>query len=495
VTKQLLVNGTKLGILVVCLIASAQALRAQDSTRAADDVRGEIVEILSTAWDLDSTANAVWPGFSIRHQVLFLTYSPAGPTGMIGDPDPPRGFDPAPADPRVHILEGPVPDTLAGLRIGRTWDGRLNAATSYPVRERQPPDQVLRGVIHEVFHAFQQDRPGFEARPTAHLDMSRDYAWLTAVEGRLLSEALSAPSISALRDRALEAVAVRQHKCTSLKETDCARESDLEIREGSANYVANAVLIGSGRHQEGDSLAARLQRAPSREALERGWYYLTGEAWFQLIDRISSDRSWTGRLQEGNPEDLLLDIMAVDKDNLSDVADRVLKSRLASVTAQQVDSAMSAAQSKADSVVSTFDGLSGTRVKILIAGGWCGASTSRGGDWHLVDGVSYALEKGEWEVRYGSGTTWYKAEGAMRDDAGSLTIVVPGRLSAQTATGVTTLDRPGLGLAGPMEISAENLEVHAENATIVTTEEEVRVILHGDGGGDACRTVKRGEGG
>jgi hypothetical protein len=187
---------------------------------------------------------------------------------------------------------------------------------------------------------------------------------------------------------------------------------------------------------------------------------------------------------------VLLSIMAVEKDSLSEIADRILDSRLASLTAQEVDSAMSAAESRADSVVATFDGLSGTRVEILIVGGWCGASTSGSGQWHSIDGVSYTLENGEREARFGSGTTWYKAEGAMRNQGMSLTVIVPGLLIARTATGETKLDRPGLGLAGAMEIFAENLEMHAENATVVTTEEAVRVSLHDDRGGGACRTVR-----
>lgn len=55
-------------------------------------------------------------------------------------------------------------------------------------------------------------------------------------------------------------------------------------------------------------------------------------------------------------------------------------------------------------------------------------------------------------------------------------MVVPDPIVVRTPKREIELDRPGLGLAGPLEITGKNLEVHAENATIVTEENEVRII-------------------
>ncbi len=65
----------------------------------------------------------------------------------------------------------------------------------------------------------------------------------------------------------------------------------------------------------------------------------------------------------------------------------------------------------------------------------------------------------------------------MQMERGVLTVVVPGDIVATAEDGAHRLDRPGMTVEGPVVLSAPNLEVHAEDATIKTTAGAVRIDL------------------
>ena len=453
------------------------------------DSRWSIVEVLGTAWDLDSVASSIWPGFRIRDQVLILFRLSDGPTAVIGDDSRPRGFVVADEDPRVWILEGPVPDSLARLQIGATWNGIPGKMTSYPFEEGDA-ERTLEALIHEAFHAYQHHQPGFaHVSHGGEADTTLTFARLSSLEGRLLAEALSTDSLPVARQRALEALAVRLRKCPDADDVMCANQRGVELQEGSADYVAESVMASTSDGGHVDSLAAMLRRAPSEELLERWWYYSTGKAWLYLVDRWSTDRSWTAMLPERAPHELMDHLLGADADSLNAVASVVLDSQLARTAFLEADSVRATDRAAADSVAAAFAILDGTRVRIEpIAYGRClSSSTSQRGRWYEVDGVSYALHDGGREHRYGNGRTWYEARGSMQMERGILTVVVPADIVAETADGLHRLDRPGIILEGPVVISAPNLEIHAEDAAITTTDGAVRVGLRLPSESNDCR--------
>ena len=454
------------------------------------DSRWSIAEVLGAAWDLDPVASSVWPGFRIHDQVLILFRLPDGPTGVIGDDSPPPGFVVSAEDPRVWVLEGPVPDSLAMLRIGATWNGIPGKMTSYPFEEGDSGRRTLEGLIHETFHAYQHHQPGF-----AHIfrggeeDTTLAFSRLSSLEGRLLADALTTDSLPVARRRALEALAIRLRKCPDVDDVMCVNQRGVELLEGSADYVAESVMASMTDAGHADSLAAMLRRAPSQEPLERWWYYSTGKAWLYLVDRWSPNNSWTGMLPERAPHQLLEHVLGADPDSLDAVASAVLGSETARIAFREADSVRTADRAAADSVAAAFATLSGTRVRIeLVSFSRClSSSTSRRGRWYEVDGASYVLQDGAREHRYGNGRTWYEARGSMQMERGVLTVVVPGDIVATAEDGVHRLDRPGMAVEGPVVISAPNLEVHAEDATITTTEGAVRIELRLPAGSNDCR--------
>ena len=438
-----------------------------------------VAAVLGAAWDLDSIASSRWPGFRIRDQVLILVRLPGGPTMLIGDDDPPTGFVTSDEDPRVWVLEGPVPDSLARLRIGWTWDRIPGRVTVYPWREGEAGGRVLQGLIHEAFHAYQDRRPEFS--PGFRLgeeDTTLAHARLSGLEGELLADALMGTGPLARR-RALEALAIRQHKCSKVPNVTCANVRGVELPEGTADYVSESVTGGAPDALRTDSLAAALRRAPSKEMLDRWWFYLTGKAWLYLVDRWSEDSAWTAMLPERAPHQVLERTLGADPDSLNAIASVVLDSETARIAFREVDSVRTADRAAADSVAAAFAALDGTRVRIeIVFSGRClSSSNSQRGRWYEVDEATYVLQDGAREHRYGNGRTWYEARGSMQMERGVLTVVVPGDIVATAEDGAHRLDRSGMTVEGPVVLSAPNLEVHAEDATIKTTAGAVRIDL------------------
>jgi hypothetical protein len=232
-----------------------------------------------------------------------------------------------------------------------------------------------------------------------------------------------------------------------------------------------------------------LRRAPSQELLERWWYYTTGKAWLYLVDRWSKDGSWTTMLPERAPHQVLEKALGVDADSLNAIASVVLDSEIARTAFREADSVRTADRAAADSVATAFAMLDGTRVRIeVVSFGRClGSSSSQRGRWYEVAGVSYVLQDGVREHRYGNGRTWYQARGSMQMERGALTVVVMGDIVAEARDESQRLDRPGVTVEGPVVVLAPNLEIHAEDATITTSEGTVSVALRLPAGSDDCR--------
>jgi hypothetical protein len=72
-------------------------------------------------------------------------------------------------------------------------------------------------------------------------------------------------------------------------------------------------------------------------------------------------------------------------------------------------------------------------------------------------------------------------------ERGALTVVVMGDIVAEARDESQRLDRPGVTVEGPVVVLAPNLEIHAEDATITTSEGTVSVALRLPAGSDDCR--------
>lgn len=293
--------------LAACAPAREPTGRAPPPTAA--DTVAAMASILRHVVRLDAAAAAAWPGFRLAGQPLLLTAEPNGPVMLAGDPAPPAEYRPLDARADVHVRAGPPPDSLRGLRIGLDWRGHGRRGTVYPFHH----ENALRSLVHEAFHTYQRLGRGdgrFPGSGTPHFpDSSPDAVALLALEGRRLAAALDAPTEAATRSRALDALALRRHRCARLGARECRAQRGVELVEGTAEYVT-AYTLRRDRPGWRDSLRAALPEIQGAWDLQRGQYYQTGLAWLLLLERLAP-AGWTTRAERVAPDLVLAEVLGV----------------------------------------------------------------------------------------------------------------------------------------------------------------------------------------
>ncbi|HEX5831577.1 MAG TPA: hypothetical protein VFY16_11385 [Gemmatimonadaceae bacterium] len=293
--------------LAACTPAREPTGRAPPLTAA--DTVAAMASILRHVVQRDTTAAAVWPGFRLAGQPLFLTAEPNGPVMLVGDPAPPAEYRPLDARADVHVRAGPPPDSLRGLRIGLDWRGRGRRGTVYPFHH----DNARHSLVHEAFHTFQRlgaSDGRFPGSGTPHFpDSSPSAVALLALEGRRLAAALDARTEAEARSRARDALALRRYRCARLGARECRAQRGVELVEGTAEYAA-ARTLRHDRPRWRDSLRAGLLEIDGAWDLRRGQYYQTGLAWLLLLERLAPV-GWTTRAERVAPDLVLAEVLGV----------------------------------------------------------------------------------------------------------------------------------------------------------------------------------------
>lgn len=242
---------------------------------------------------------AAWPGYDLLSQPVLL-YRDTGLAFLINHPSPPAGFSPYPAEdfPQFNVSLSTIP--LAGIETAfytaYPLGGRLVFALRYGAGDDAP--ETVNTVVHERFHAAQDDRGGtaplfqdlYSGQELLASDIEPENLALAALEEALLARALldGRKDSEAVKDF----VSVRLLRRELFGEKWALLDNDQERLEGITEYVAGRIdgLIGrDGGVFSPETLALRLLRGPGQgEAAEHmlhGRQYKTGAAVCLLLDR------------------------------------------------------------------------------------------------------------------------------------------------------------------------------------------------------------------
>ena len=350
-----------LTVTIFALVAGCAPSQHSARTEAAfaADTTAEMVTALRAAQELAPTTSAVWPGFQLGEQVLILT-APSGTTALVGDPNPPADFRPLTPGARVHIREGPPPDSLTGLRTGMSWNGKTATAIGYAPSSRR----MLETLIHEAFHTHQHSLEGmFPGGSTPQFpDTSSVALTLLNLEGRYLASALATDTRQEARAAVLSALAVRARRCALLGSDECEAERRIEQSEGSAAYVA-ALVLGHQRKALADSIRPAVSKIEDLPRLARFHFYDTGLAWLLLLDRIGPS-DWKDRLGSIPPDSLLSEHLGFTPALADSLAQLAVRSGDAEQAQKDAQRALTAEAAFADSVARAFVAQPGTPVRI-----------------------------------------------------------------------------------------------------------------------------------
>jgi len=478
------------------VIRSPKTQTPQDYARpGVEGVASMLTDLLRRAAALDSATSAAWPGFDLRSHVLIVAHEPEGPTALIGDSVPPPPWRAVDARHDVFLLDGPPPDSLAGLRIARTWNGRPRAATA--VSYEGPP--TLGTLIHEAFHTHQRRvrvaRPqSFQSGATPNYpDTAIQAVALVIMEARLLANALAAPTPDRHREHALAALAVRAYRCRVVGSQECASERDIERNEGTATYVAAAVVGTEPGIRIRDSLASaslRLAAFADLTRLGRWHFYDTGVAWLTLLERLGP-ATWKAAVEIAPPDSVLaahLGLTSRQADSLWGQSTASPMWEGARRTAQRLVTTELALR---DSVHRTFWEHFGTLVKIY----WKMAE-SISTEWQPLPGqvvrgftvtdsvrgeVGYSTGLAESTIRIDDRRNWIKLKGQTASVHGlnrAFVAITPvaGR-SARVGNRVVPLDLPAPAVHGQVAFQLDHIEVMLENASLEVFADSVIVRM------------------
>lgn len=494
-------------VLHVCLIACAALVVSQCSVvrspetqtpehpapPGAESVTNVLTDLLRRAAALDAAASAAWPGFDLRSHVLIIADQPDGPTALIGDTSPPPPWRAVNAHKDVFLLDGPPPDSLAGLRIALTWNGRPHAATA--VSYRGP--RTLRTLIHEAFHTHQARvravRPGtFGSGATPNYpDTSGNAVALVIAESRLLADALAAPTADAMRERTLAALAVRAHRCRMVGARECVSERDIERNEGTATYVAAAVVAAEGSISSVDSLRALLAGFADLTRLNRWHFYDTGLAWLTLLHRLDPE-TWKKELEIAPPDSVLASHLGLNSHQADSLWTVITVTPLWEDARHTAERLLTAEFALRDSVHRAFWTQGGTLVKVY----WKSVESMRS-EWRPLPGqvargfavsdsvrgrVRYSVGLAESTIRLDSRANWIKVRGVSASTGtpspAFVAITPVGGRIAHVGNRVVPLDTPGAAVHGQVSFQLDHMEVMLENASLEVFADSVIVRMH-----------------
>ncbi|MCR4339845.1 MAG: hypothetical protein NUW01_08165 [Gemmatimonadaceae bacterium] len=428
---------------------------------------------------LQRTINArdrasAWPGFDLDSAVLIAVVTPTGPVYVIGDSALPSGYRWLDDTRAIAVREGPPPDSLLGLQLGLDWNGRIGTATAGPL----PADQAHLFplfLVHEAFHTYQQRLQRANPRRFSQLpnpsfpDSSSVHLALLNLESAYLGRAIAASGKSTLRSNALTALAIRMRRCALLGEEECARERAMELIEGTAAYVASALLdrapLGGAPMNVRDSLAQALVTVPDMSHLERWHYYTSGHAWLLLLEELGPP-AWKSRVELSSPDVVLTEVLGLmpgEAASLFDAAQLTDAWTVAQATARDVFVAEIA---RRDSIERAFWDRPGVPFRIEF-----------GQVRSLASGQSL-LADGRIEYTYNFGTNRIVIRGAARKFCchGVLTVVPTTSRSALLDGRAVALDSVGFHDSGTLDIDLPELTLRMNQASLRVYRDSVTIV-------------------
>jgi hypothetical protein len=310
-------------------------------------------------------------------------------------------------------------------------------------------------------------------------DTSVNAVALVIAESRLLADALAAPTANAMRERALTALAARAHRCRIVGSRECALERDLERNEGTATYVAAALVSADANSRGLDSLRALLAGFADLTRLGRWHFYDTGLAWLILLDRLGPE-TWKPAVEVAAPDSILASHLRLSSEHADSTWTGVAATPLWPDARHIAERLITRELALRDSVHRAFWAQRGTLIKVYWKMVESMSIEPRPLPGHVVRGftvsdslrgeMSYAIGLAESTVRLDSRANWIRLRGQSASVHGSnpafLAIVsVTGR-TARVGDRVIPLDRAVAALYGQISFQLDHIDVMLENASL-----------------------------
>jgi hypothetical protein len=283
--------------------------------REGGDTLGAMLSCVQTVESVASLSARIWPGFRLNSQVLILSNERGGPLVIGGDPSPPVDYYRGDSSSLLFVRRGQPPDSLLGLRIGRDWHNQHGVATIVPFNRAR----CLETLLHETFHTFQlakkeSDRASFRFTGSASFpDSSLDELTLLLTEGHFLESALSASSNSARSAAIGAAAAARAIRCAREFEPQCRLEQEVELLEGSAEYVSLTLLASVSNRSPHISatteLESRLRGISVMQLIGRAYRFHIGAAWIALAAEAHIP-NWTDLIEHDGVDGAVVALQA-----------------------------------------------------------------------------------------------------------------------------------------------------------------------------------------
>lgn len=315
---------------------------------------------------------SIWPGYRPDTIPIAYVFPQQGTALFNWRGSLPTGFEPVPGIPNAGWVSR---QNIAAASTGTTIAGRNVAQISV---SSLTTEVILPLAFHEAFHAFEHaaQRPGlrfgrgensFYVASYPIFDVHNESMW--ALEGRLLSDALSANSVGRKRELAREFVGVRRQRQRGLDASFAEFEQASELNEGLAEYA----LVRALQLLAADESISSATRDASRQMLARRIsdlaaltqnvthsfrlrFYETGPAQALLLDAIGGP-TWKSRMMSQNQslQDALAE--ATGLDNPTRAAYRTAMARMDTVrstteSAARVASLVALRRRQVDSVLS-----------------------------------------------------------------------------------------------------------------------------------------------
>jgi hypothetical protein len=292
----------RISLLVAC-VSSVGPLGAAD----ADSGRPPIADPFVVMTELDRlAAQPLWPGYdSAAYPVAIFT---GEQTLLFRHPAPPDGFQPHPDREGVFVHAGRYPAVRSNSNA--VIGGVTTATLMLTFRPGRPETEEASILIHELFHVYQRQafpdlRPNEAHRFTYPVTDVENYR-LTLEEDRALARAVESVNLEDAAGWAALAMSIRGHRVERLADEHRDFETDVEMKEGTAFYLAH---LSMGLARSTDKLQQTLPPDQFR------WRpYATGGAIAALLDRFAT--GWKQRLND-DPELTLGSLLDQALDTLS----------------------------------------------------------------------------------------------------------------------------------------------------------------------------------
>jgi hypothetical protein len=444
-----------------------------------DQASGSISSGVLRAAEAISRNHSVWPGFDPEDQVLLAVVKPDGPVFLIGDPAPPSDYRWLDARRRIAVREGRPPDSLlAALRLNLDWNGRTGGATAVTTSRNEAEHiDVATVLLHEGFHTYQhrvnarsRDRFNGSSSP-AFPDSSVDALAQLNLEGTYLGRALLATKPETARALARTAVALRIHRCAALGAKECAQERSTEQSEGTAVYVATAMLGGTLGVGDPllwrDSLARALARVREPQRLERWYFYDSGHAWLLLLDRFGAS-GWKSRVETSSPDEVLADALGVTTTEADSLVQVARESGLWSDAQRSAGEVVRQVLARRDSLDRAFWDRPGVSVRVYF-----------GHFDHLSFGQTQ-LPDGRLEQTFNFGSNQVVIRGPSRriGGIGAMTIAPVSGQAAHVDGVPVRLDQAGAQATGTIVLDLPEIEVRLAKGELRVYSDSVTIRAH-----------------